>query len=114
MGLNMPATTCVFTSMRKWDGESNRCLLLTLSCLCACSVKAPTFQADQVLWEAEHPSTLLLPVCMNFATGSCPCASYTFQICPLSGFVPALCKLLSSCHLLQLSRADMPLSFLGA
>jgi len=24
MGLNMPATTCVFTSMRKWDGESNR------------------------------------------------------------------------------------------
>ena len=24
MGLNMPATTCVFTAMRKWDGESNR------------------------------------------------------------------------------------------
>ncbi len=24
MGLNMPAKTCVFTALRKWDGEENR------------------------------------------------------------------------------------------
>jgi hypothetical protein len=25
MGLNMPAKTVVFTALRKWDGEENRC-----------------------------------------------------------------------------------------
>ena len=24
MGLNMPARTCVFTALQKWDGEANR------------------------------------------------------------------------------------------
>ncbi len=27
MGVNMPARTCIFTALRKWDGEENRVLL---------------------------------------------------------------------------------------
>ena len=38
MGLNMPATTCVFTSMRKWDGESNRQALLCSPKVTMCHV----------------------------------------------------------------------------
>ena len=35
MGLNMPAKTCVFTALRKWDGEENRCGSQLAGC-CTC------------------------------------------------------------------------------
>ena len=68
MGLNMPATTCVFTSMRKWDGESNRQALLCQKTQCAiCFPLALTDQSKlSSCWTLLSEHTMLVKQFLPF------------------------------------------------